>query len=321
MRSAGGRNTAEDRRAWRERAYAAVIAALCGALVVMPTPAAAQHEHHAAPADSAQVVLTGTAHGPNGTPLGGAIAQLFHGTGPGRHLVATSVTDAAGRFALRASSGPHTLEIRQLGHEPLRRNVTLGTAPLHVGALRLELGPPVLNPVTVREERIALDLRSGATVVDTRASDAAGGSIADLLRTVPGVELDADGRIGMRGSTNVLVLMNGRPIPLAGDVLVAFLRQMPATALERIETRTTASARQDADGAAGVVNLVFRDDAARRTGTHSLAGAIATGDHYMGSAAASGDLRDVVSWDASYSLSGMRPQTESQSVRWNLVPA
>ena len=181
-------------------------------------------------------------------------------------------------------------------------------------------GVPVLDTLAVRAERGAVQLRSGATVVDARASAAAGGSIADLLRTVPGVDVDADGRIGMRGSTGVLVLMNGRRIPLTGDALAAFLRQMPATALERIEAGTTASARQGADGAAGVVNLVFRDGAARRTGMRSLAGSVATEDHYMGSAAATGYVGDVLSWDATYSLSGMRPRTDSKTARWSLVP-
>ena len=70
----------------------------------------------------------------------------------------------------------------------------------------------LLDAVTTRAERVAVELRSGATVLHVRGSPAAGGSIADLLRTVPGVELDADGRISMRGSTRVLVLMNGRRI-------------------------------------------------------------------------------------------------------------
>src|SRR5918999_4612487 len=136
-------------------------------------------------------------------------------------------------------------------------------------------GVPVkLDTVAVRAERDAVHLRSGATVVNTRASAAAGGSIADLLRTVPGVELDADGRISMRGSTGVLVLINGRRIALTGDALVAFLRQMPAAALERVEAGTTASARHGADGAAGVVNLVLRTDAGRRAGVRSLAGVL-----------------------------------------------
>jgi hypothetical protein len=304
----------------RGLARAAAVAVLCGALLAIRTPAAAQHEHHGVPAGGAQVLLTGTARCAEGTPLGGAIVQLFHGSGPGRHLVAASAADAAGRFAVRTGGGTYTLEISYPGHEPHRREVTLATAPLSVGNVRLQFRALVLDELTASAERAAVQLRSGATVVHTRASAAAGGGIAELLRTVPGVEVDADGRISMRGSTSVLVLMNGRRIPLSGDALAAFLRQMPATALERIEAGTTASARQDADGAAGVVNLVFRDDAARRTAMRSLAGSLATEDHYMGSAAASGDVGGVVSWDAMYSSSATRPRTESKTARWSLVP-
>jgi ferric enterobactin receptor len=181
-------------------------------------------------------------------------------------------------------------------------------------------GVTTLDSLTVRAARDAVRLRSGTVVVDARASSAAGGSIADLLRTLPGVELDADGRISMRGSTSVLVLIDGRRTPLTGETLAAFLRQMPATALERIEAGTTTSARHDANGAAGVVNFVFRDDAARRTGMRSIAGSMATDDHYMGSAAATGHVGDLLNWDAMYSLSGIRPRTISRTARWSLVP-
>lgn len=304
----------------RRRAGAAAIAAVWSALVGVPTPAVAQHEQHGVPAGGAQLVLTGTASCTEGTPSSGAIVQLFHGSGPGRHLVAASVADATGRFAVRAGAGTYTLEVSYPGDEPHRRQVTLANAPVRVGNVRLRCGPLGLDTLTVGAERDAVRLRSGATVVDTRASAAAGGSIADFLRTVPGVELDADGRISMRNSTSVLVLLNGRRIPLTGDALAAFLRQMPATALERIEAGTAASARQDANGAAGVVNLVFRGDAGRRTGMRSLAGSMATEDHYMGSAAASGHVGGILGWDAMYSLSGMRPRTESKTARWSLVP-
>ncbi|HZF66675.1 MAG TPA: TonB-dependent receptor [Gemmatirosa sp.] len=304
----------------RKHARAAAVAAAWSALVAVPAPAAAQHEGHGVPVASAQVVLTGTANRAEGTPLSSAVVQLFHGSGPGRHLMATSVTDATGRFVVRTGGGTYMLEISHPGHEPHRQQVTLAAAPLDVGSVRLELRAMELDAVTTRAERVAVELRSGATVVDTRASAAAGGSIADLLRTVPGVELDADGRIGMRGSPGVLVLMDGRRSALTGDALVAFLRQMPAAALERVEAGTTASARQGADGAAGVVNLVFRTDAVRRTGTRSLAGSMATDDHYMGSAAATGDVGDVLNWDVTYSLSGMRPRTDSRTARWSLVP-
>ena len=304
----------------RMHARAAAVAAVCAALGALRAPAAAQHEHHGVPASGAQAELTGTASCAEGTPPGGAVVRLFHGDGPGRHLVAASVADAAGRFAVRAGAGTYTLEVGVPGHEPHRRRVTVANAPVRVGGVRLRCAPLGLDTLAVGAERDAVQLRSGATVVDTRASAAAGGSIADLLRTVPGVELDADGRIGMRGGTGVLVLVNGRRTPLAGDALAAFLRQMPATALERVEAGTAVSARQGADGAAGVVNLVFRDDAARRTGMRSVAGSLATEDHYMGSAAATGSAGGVLSWDAAYSLSGMRPRTDSRTARWSVVP-
>jgi outer membrane cobalamin receptor len=300
-------------------ARAAAIA-VCAALAATRTPAAAQHQHHGVPAGGAQVVLTGTASCAEGTPPGDAVVRLFHGEGPGRHLVAASVADAAGRFAVRAGAGTYALEIGYPGHEPHRRQVTVANAPVSLGGVRLRCGPLGLDTLAVGAAREAVQLRSGATVVHARASAAAGGTVADLLRTVPGVELDADGRIGMRGGTGVLVLMNGRRIPLAGDALAAFLRQMPAAALERIEAGTAASARQGADGAAGVVNLVFRDDAARRTGMRSLAGSLATEDHYMGSAAATGSVGGILGWDAMYSLSGMRPRTASTTARWSEVP-
>ena len=100
---------------------AATIAAVCGALGATPTPAAAQHEHHGVPASSAQVMLTGKASCALGTPVSGAVVQLFHGNGASRHLLVTSVADATGRFAVRTAAGTYTLEISYPGHAPHRQ--------------------------------------------------------------------------------------------------------------------------------------------------------------------------------------------------------
>jgi hypothetical protein len=228
----------------RHARAAAIAAAVCAALCAMPGRAAAQHEHHGVPAGSAQVVLTGTAHGAEGAPLRGAIVRLFHD--PGAHSMATSVTDAAGRFVVRTGGGTYTVEISYPGHAPHRRQVTLATAPLDVGTVRLAFRAMELDAVTASAERVAVELRSGATIVNARASAPAGGSIADLLRTVPGVELDADGRIGMRGSTGVLVLTNGRRTALTGDALVrssARCRQRRWSASRRAPARPRGRAR------------------------------------------------------------------------------
>ena len=303
----------------RGRAGSAAIAAVGGALVAIVTPAMAQHEHHGIPG-GAQVVLTGTARSAAGAPLVGALVQLLHGFGADERLVTTALTDTKGGFAVRAGAGSYTLQISYPGHEPHRQQVTLATTPVTVGSIHLALGPTVLDEVTAQAERVAVELRSGVTVVNVDASAAAGGNMADLLRTIPGIEFDADGRLSMRGSTDVLVLMNGRRIALTGDALVAFLRQMPAAALERVEAGTTVPAGHGADGAAGVVNLVLRTDPGRRTTMRSVAVSMATGDHYLGSAAAAGDAGNALRWDAMYSLSSLRHRADSRTERWSLVP-
>jgi hypothetical protein len=102
-------------------ARAAAIAAVCSALGPIRTPAGAQQEHHAVPAGSAPVALTGTASCAQGTPSSGAVVQLFHGDGPGRPLMTTTVADAAGRFAVRTGAGTYTLEIGRSGQASHRQ--------------------------------------------------------------------------------------------------------------------------------------------------------------------------------------------------------
>lgn len=174
----------------------------------------------------------------------------------------------------------------------------------------------------VRAERDPVLLRSGRTAVDPRSIAAATGSIADLLRAVPGVEIDADGKVSLRGNAQVLVLINGRRTALTGEALVAYLRQMPAQTLERIETATTSSATQDANAAAGVVNLVFRDaeDAEHATPLRSVTATLASRSDYAASAAASGHAGRFVHWSTAFSSSESHPRTAADISRWTLLP-
>src|SRR5687767_5490515 len=146
----------------RMHARAATIAAVCGALGAILTPAAAQQDHHGVPASGAQVVLMGTASCAEGRPSAGAVVQLFHGNGPGRHLMATSVADATGRFVVRTGAGTYTLEISYAGHAPHRQQVTLANAPVSLGNVRVQCSAVALDTLTVRAERDAVQLRSGA---------------------------------------------------------------------------------------------------------------------------------------------------------------
>ncbi len=89
---------------------------------------------------------------------------------------------------------------------------------------------------------------------------AAGGSAVDALRNVPAVEVDIDGKVSLRGNENVVVQINGRPSPMRGEQLGAFLQQLPANMVDRVEVIPNPSAKFDPEGMAGIVNVVMKQN-------------------------------------------------------------
>jgi outer membrane receptor protein involved in Fe transport len=84
------------------------------------------------------------------------------------------------------------------------------------------------------------------------------GSVSDLLQNVPSVQVDIEGNISLRGSENVMVLINGRPSALMGANRAAVLQQMPANTIEKIEVITNPSAKYKPDGTSGIINIVIK---------------------------------------------------------------
>jgi outer membrane receptor protein involved in Fe transport len=84
------------------------------------------------------------------------------------------------------------------------------------------------------------------------------GSASDLLQNVPSVSVDIDGNVSLRGSENVLMLLNGRPSPLLGKNRADFLQNLPANSIQRIEVITNPSAKYKPDGTSGIINIVLK---------------------------------------------------------------
>src|SRR5690606_26894619 len=89
---------------------------------------------------------------------------------------------------------------------------------------------------------------------------ARGATIGDALSNVPSVNVDIEGGISLRGNENVTILINGRPSAIAGFGDTDALTQLPADAIERVEVITSPSARYDAEGTAGIVNIILKKD-------------------------------------------------------------
>jgi len=97
---------------------------------------------------------------------------------------------------------------------------------------------------------------------------ASSGTALDVLRNVPSVQVDAEGNVTVRGSSNFTLLVNGRPVP---QEAVDVLRQTPASTVENIEIITNPSAKYDPDGTAGIINLILKKN--RRDGMNGIVNA------------------------------------------------
>jgi len=108
------------------------------------------------------------------------------------------------------------------------------------------------------------------------------GTLSDILSVIPSVDVDPDGIVSLRGDTNVLVLIDGKPATQlqganAGDVL----QSIPASEIERIEVLTTPPAQFKAEGAAGVINIITRKRAAKESASASLTGSLGSGGRWL----------------------------------------
>jgi outer membrane receptor protein involved in Fe transport len=84
------------------------------------------------------------------------------------------------------------------------------------------------------------------------------GSASDLMQNIPSVTVDIDGVVSLRGSSGVMILINGKPSALMGANRAAVLQQMPASSIERIEVITNPSAKYKPDGTSGIINIVLK---------------------------------------------------------------
>ena len=161
--------------------------------------------------------------------------------------------------------GAYTLNVRVLGFAPLRRGgieISEASPSVDVGALKLNGVATKLEGETVVAEREATVVSPDRTSYSTKnMAVAAGGTAVDVLRNIPLVEVDASNKVSLRGNESVVIQINGRPTPLKGDQLAAFLAQLPANSVKTVEVATNPSAKDDPEGTAGIINIVLNQEA------------------------------------------------------------
>jgi outer membrane receptor protein involved in Fe transport len=205
-------------------------------------------------------MITGTLHDSDKKPVEGA-SVLLHRKLTGASAGGT-MSSRTGAFELPvADTGVYTLSITYTGFKEYRVALTVGAGftGWHAGTITLQPGSGTLAEVVVRADKPLIEQKSDRLVYNAENDlSTLGGTAADVLRNVPMLSVDGNGNVQLRGSGNVRVLVNNRSSSIIASSVADALRQLPADAVKAVEVITSPSARYDAEGTAGVINIITK---------------------------------------------------------------
>ncbi|MBO7440539.1 MAG: TonB-dependent receptor [Bacteroidales bacterium] len=173
-------------------------------------------------------------------------------------LVTGTITDNDGKFSVDGlKNGTYSLKASFIGYEPLEiKDIQVTGSVKQLGTIKLSSSDAEIEEVEVTAKKKDISYQLDKKVINLSTDiNADNGSAADALEGVPSVDVDIDGNVSLRGSSNFTVLIDGKPTALdAADVL----KQTPAAMIDNIEIITNPSAKYDPEGTTGIINLVTK---------------------------------------------------------------
>lgn len=172
-------------------------------------------------------------------------------------VITSVITTVKGKFELDSvPAGSYTVEIQFVGYKPLVRTLITGSTNVDMGTIALTENVVVLNEVVVNSDppRVIMKLDKKVYTVG-KDIFAQSGSASEILENIPSVTVDANGVVSLRGKSSVNVLIDGKR---SGLTLNNALDQIPADNISSVEVITSPSARYDAEGAVGIINIILK---------------------------------------------------------------
>ena len=172
-------------------------------------------------------------------------------------FVSGTSSNEDGQFKLEhVPSGKYIFFVSSIGYESVKKMIDV-SADLDLGVIKMKAGSTRLEDVVVVEKRPLFSNEGEKTLYNVSEDPSVQtGTVSDALQNAPGVEVDVEGNVTLRGVSSVEVWINGQPSNLNEENLKTYLQQMPANALERIEVITNPSARYSSNSDGGIINIV-----------------------------------------------------------------
>lgn len=199
-------------------------------------------------------------------------------------VVGGMITDSTGIFHIKEIPfGKYRLRINYIGYKNYTNDSILITPRrpvLELGEISLASNETVMQTVEIEGTKGMIQITPEKKIYNVAQMGVTqGGTAQDVLEQLPSVTTDEDGKASMRGNGNLIILIDGKPSNLTGGSRSAVLDQIPANLIERIEVITNPSARYDADGTSGIINIVMKKN--RKAGFFgSVNGNVGTNNKY-----------------------------------------
>lgn len=159
--------------------------------------------------------------------------------------------------------GVFSFKISNVGYQTMVRDsiaITDAKKDINFGTINMKPSKgTALNEVTITAPKSTIQMGIDKKIFSVDQSLVSeGGSASDLLQNVPSVQTDIEGNVSLRGSSGVRVLIDGKPSLIAGGNVAQVLQSIPASSIESIELITNPSAKYDAEGQSGIINIVLK---------------------------------------------------------------
>ena len=195
-------------------------------------------------------------------PLGFATVRVFDNVD--KKLINGNISGETGDFSLELSPGDYYAEIDFLGYNSYKVQsfkLSKEQRAHDLGQIKLSPSTSTLEEVVVQAEKTSMELSLDKKIFNVGQDLAnAGGSANDILMNIPSVSVDPEGTVKLRGSDNVRILIDGKPSGLVSFKGGSGLQQLQASMIERVEVITNPSARYEAEGMAGIINIVLKKE-------------------------------------------------------------
>lgn len=173
-----------------------------------------------------------------------------------------TTSDAKGKFTLaKLAPGDYRMQYSFIGYKNLDSapfTIVKGT-DLNMGSVQMPADVRLLGEVTVTGQAALIEEKVDRLVFNAdKDVTAKGGDASDVLKRVPMLSVDLDGNVSLRGSSNIRVLINNKPSTIVAANVADALKQLPADMIKSVEVITSPSAKYDAEGAAGIINIITK---------------------------------------------------------------